>query len=221
MYTFHFEVALRYLPAFAIGVKNTLILTLFGMGGALTVALFLSLMVISRRRLVRFPAVAYIEFFRGVPFLVVLMWMFYALPAVTGVSLSAFTSTIISLTVCQSAYSAEVFRAGIESLEKGQMESARTLGMSYALAMRRIILPQAIRRMIPPLVNSFIGMLKWSSLASIIAVPELLYQGNLIIQRTYRPMEIYTVIAVLYFLLSYPIAMLTRHLERRYDVGRR
>lgn len=175
----------------------------------------------SRRRLVRFPAVAYIEFFRGVPFLVVLVWMFYALPAVTGVSLSAFTSAIISLTVCQSAYSAEVFRAGIESLEKGQMESARTLGMSYALAMRRVILPQAIRRMVPPLVNSFIGMLKWSSLASIIAVPELLYQGNIIIQRTYRPMEIYTVIAVLYFLLSYPIAMLTRHLERRYDVGRR
>jgi len=221
MYTFHFEVVLRYLPALAIGLKNTILLTLFGMGGALTVALFLSLMVISRRRLVRLPAIVYIEFFRGVPFLVVLVWMFYALAAVTGVSLPAFTAAVISLTVCQSAYSAEVFRAGIESLEKGQMESARTLGMSYSLAMRRIILPQAIRRMVPPLVNSFIGMLKWSSLASIIAVPELLYQGNIIIQRTYRPMEIYTVIAVLYFIVSYPIAMLTRYLERKYDVGRK
>ncbi len=221
MYTFHFEVVLDYLPALAIGIKNTVILTLFGMSGALTVGLVLSMMVISHRRLIRFPAIAYIEFFRGVPFLVVLVWMFYALPAISGISIGAFTAALISLTVCQSAYSGEVFRAGIESLDKGQMESARTLGMSYALAMRRIILPQAIRRMVPPLVNSFIGMLKWSSLASIIAVPELLYQGNIIIQRTYRPMELYTVIAIIYFAVSYPIASLARYMERRYDVARK
>jgi len=147
--------------------------------------------------------------------------MYYALPAITGLRIPPFLAAALGLSITQAAFSAEVFRAGIESLEKGQMESARAVGMSYAMAMQRVILPQAFRRMVPPIINSLISMFKWSCLASIVAVPELLYQGELIIQNTYRPMEVYTVVALMYFLLAYPIASLTRLLERKYDIARK
>jgi len=209
------------MPALVSGLKNTFLLTVFGMAGGLTLGLVLSFMTLSRNRWVRLPTICYIEFFRGVPFLVVLVWMYYALPAITGLRIPPFLAAALGLSITQAAFSAEVFRAGIESLEKGQMESARAVGMSYAMAMQRVILPQAFRRMVPPIINSLISMFKWSCLASIVAVPELLYQGELIIQNTYRPMEVYTVVALMYFLLAYPIASLTRLLERKYDIARK
>jgi len=202
-------------------MRFTFLLALSGMAGGLAIGLLLSFLIISRSRCVRFPAIAYIEFFRAMPFIVVLIWIYYAMPILIKLSLSPFLSSVLALSLCQASYSAEIFRAGIESLEKGQMESARSLGMSYILAMRRIILPQAIRRMVPPIINSAIGMLKWSALASVIAVPELLYKSNMIVQTTFRPMEVYTTVAVFYFMLAYPIGAISRWLEGRYDIARK
>ena len=123
---------------------------------------------------------------------------------------------VSSLSFSQAAFLAEVFRAGVESLEKGQMESARSLGMSYSLAMRRIILPQAFKNVVPEYVNNFVGMLKWSALAMVIGCPELVHSGQNVIQHTFRPLEIYSAVAIIYFLICYPFAMASRYIERIY-----
>ena len=151
---------------------------------------------------------------RGLPSLVVLVWVYFALPILTGVSMTGFQAAVLGLTLSQAAFSAEIFRAGIESIDKGQMEVARVIGMSYVLAMRRIVLPQAIRRMIPPFVNTFAGLLKFTSLASVIAVTELLHVSTNIIQLTFRPLEVYTFSAVLYLAMILPVTWLSRYLER-------
>ena len=127
-------------------------------------------------------------------------------------------SGILGLTLVQASYEAEIFRAGIESIEKGQSEAARSLGMSYALTMRRIIIPQAVKVMIPPFINAFAGLLKWSSLCSVIAVYELLNQGNNLIQVSFRPLEVYTVVAVIYFFMIFPITQLSRVLEQKLKI---
>src|SRR5262245_55883833 len=171
-FTWHFGVILDFFDVFLRGCLVTLELTFWAFTLSTAVALVLALMSISRRPYLRIPAVAYVEVVRGLPSLVVLVWVYFALPIVTGVSMSGYQAAILGLTLSQAAFSAEIFRAGIESIDKGQMEAARVIGMSYVLAMRRIILPQAVRRMIPPFVNTFAGLLKFTSLASVIAVTE-------------------------------------------------
>ena len=213
-FTWHFGVILEFFTVFLRGCAVTLELTFWSFTLSTVVALLLALMSISKRRYLRMPAVAYIEVVRGLPSLVVLVWVYFALPILTGVSMTGFQAAVLGLTLSQAAFSAEIFRAGIESIDKGQMEVARVIGMSYVLAMRRIVLPQAIRRMIPPFVNTFAGLLKFTSLASVIAVTELLHVSTNIIQLTFRPLEVYTFSAVLYLAMILPVTWLSRYLER-------
>jgi polar amino acid transport system permease protein len=215
-YSWHFEVVWQYRDAILRGVLTTWEVTLLALGIASVLGLLLAVMSMARLRVLRLPAIWVIEFFRGMPALVVLVWIYYSLPILTGVSFGGVVSSVIGLGLCQSAYSAEIFRAGIEAIDRGQTEAARSLGMSYAMAMRRVVLPQALRLMVAPFINTFANMLKWTSLASVVAVAEILHRAENVIQLTFRPMEIYTAVAMLYFVMIFPFTWLSRSVERRF-----
>lgn len=213
-YSWHFGVIRDFLAAFLRGCFVTLELTFWSFFLSTILALLLSFCSISKKRPLRLVAITYIEVLRGLPALVVLVWVYFALPMITGITFTGFQAAVLGLTLTQAAFSAEIFRAGIESIEKGQMEAARVVGMSYFLAMRRIVLPQAVRRMVPPFVNSFAGLLKFTSLASVIAVTELLHASTNVIQITFRPLEVYSFVAVLYLAMILPVTWFSRYLEK-------
>jgi polar amino acid transport system permease protein len=200
---------------FAQGALMTLFLTGSSVGIGLVAGLFLGLAKLSSRPWLRVPATVFVEVFRDIPLLVLLLWIFYCLPILTGLRIDIIESAILGISVHASAYLAEVYRAGIQSIDRGQMESARSLGMSFWQGMQRIVLPQAIRRMIPPFLNVTADFMKASALASVVGVWELLRQASNLIANTWRPLEAYTAVAVTYLLLIYPVVWLTGYLERR------
>ncbi|WOI57711.1 amino acid ABC transporter permease [Palleronia sp. LCG004] len=169
----------------------------------------------SRRHWLRIPSLCYIELFRDTPVLIQLIWFYYAFPILIGVQMSPFAAALLGLTLNTSAYSAEIFRGGINSIHRGQMEGAKSIGMTRSQAMRRIILPQVAKRMLPAFTNRTIEVAKMSSLASVIQVHELMYQGRLLSSTFYRPFEILTVVAFIYFVLIYPGTFLAGRLEKR------
>jgi polar amino acid transport system permease protein len=158
----------------------------------------------------------YVDFFRATPVLAQLIWIYYALPILTGKSLTAFVAGSIGLSLYAGSFLAEIFRAGILSVERGQSEAALALGMSRAQAMRRVILPQATVRMLPPIGSSLITLVKDSALLSIIAVPELMRQSEALASLTFRRMEVLTVVSVIYFGLTYPLSRGVNYLHRRF-----
>lgn len=166
------------------------------------------------------PLVAYVEIFRCTPLLVQLVWCYYALPVLIGVDIPALVAAGLTLSLYAGAFYAEIVRGGIASIEKGQWDAAKALGMRYWLLMRLVIVPQAARLMIPPIINQTILQLKNTSLISTVAVADLLYQGSVITAATYRPLEVYTIIALLYFAVLFPLTAASTHLERRLRVGK-
>lgn len=155
----------------------------------------------------------YVETLRSIPVLVLILWVYYGLPVVLGISLTPFAAGIVALALSDSAFEAEIFRAGIQSIEKGQTEAADALGLSYFQKMWCIVLPQAIRRVLPPLGNQFVYMLKMSSLLSIIGLGELTRKANELTVTVYRPLEIYTVLVFEYLILILIASWLVRRLE--------
>ena len=155
------------------------------------------------------------EVFRDTPVLIQLIWFFYAFPIIIGVQLTPYEAALLALALNTSAYSAEIFRGGIQSIAAGQWEGAKAIGMRRSSIMRRIILPQVLRRMLPAFTNRAIEVAKMSSLASVLSVHELMYQGRLLSSTYYRPLEIFTTVALVYFLLIYPGSFLSYRLERR------
>jgi polar amino acid transport system permease protein len=147
--------------------------------------------------------------------LVMVLWIYYGLPVILNISLDVFTSGVIALALCDSAFEAEIFRAGIQSIDRGQLEAADGLGLSYLDKMRFIVLPQAIRRVLPPLGNQFVYMLKTSSLLSVIGLTELTRRANELVVTEYRPLEIYSFLILEYLALILVAAALVRWLERR------
>jgi polar amino acid transport system permease protein len=156
----------------------------------------------------------YVEFFRNIPLIVLLLWVYYALPIFTGLNIDKFWAGFIALSCYVGSFYAEILRAGVQSVDVGQTDAATALGMSYSQRMRRIILPQAFRKMIPPLAGQSIIQMKNTTLLSIITVPDLLYQASYISSFTYRPMEIYTAIGALFLLILVPLTLLSRRLEK-------
>ena len=152
---------------------------------------------------------------RAVPLLVMILWVYYGLPQLADIALSVFWAGVIALALSDSAFEAEIFRAGIQSIDKGQYEAARTVGLPYTDTMRYVILPQAIRRILPALGNQFIYMLKMSSLVSVIGMQELTRKANELVVTEYRPLEIYTVLVLEYLVLILAVSALVRWLERR------
>ncbi len=157
----------------------------------------------------------YVELFRSVPLLVLLLWVFYGLPVIIGLQLGLFATGVLAMAISDSAFEAEVFRAGIQSVPKGQIEAAKALGITWYLQMRLIVLPQAIKVILPALGNQFVYVLKASSLISVIGLPELTRRANELNVSEYRPLEIYTLLVAEYLLLILVVSWLVRKLERR------
>jgi polar amino acid transport system permease protein len=199
-------------------VNGTLVTLAFTVGIVLlglAVGLLSGLVRLSRFAPLRWLSQAYVEVFRCTPVLVQLVWFYYALPILSGIEMSATTAGVLALSLYGGAFYSEIVRGGIASIETGQTEAALALGMTPAQSMRRIVLPQALKRMVPPLMNQSIIQLKNTSLVSVLAVPDLLYQGQAVAHDTYRPLEIYTLVAVIYFVILFPLTLLVGRLERR------
>jgi len=220
MYDWRFEFLWDYRSVFIDGAIITAQLTVFSFAIGLLLGLLVALCRLSNHWLVRAPATFYVEAFRSTPALVQLVWIYYALPILTGIRLSGFTSIGIGLGLHTSAYFGEIFRGGILSIDRGQVDAAKSVGMVYHQAMWRIILPQAVRRMIPPFMNETANLIKLTTLGSVLAVYELLHASNVLITETYRPLEIYTVTALVFGMIIFPLIYLSRLLERHWSRGR-
>jgi polar amino acid transport system permease protein len=218
-YQWDFGAVLRHSGLLMEGIAGTLWLT----GSALLIAVPLGL-ILAALRLSRLPvlsqiAVLYIDLFRTAAALVLVFWFFYALPILMNVRLDAYGAAALAIGLQGSAYFAEVYRAGIASVSRGQWDGARAIGLNYAAAMRYVILPQAIRRMIPVFFTRTIEILKTSSLAAAIAYAELTYNASRVALATYRPIETYTVVAAIYFAIIFTLARIVGVVERRLAVS--
>jgi len=174
---------------------------------------FIGLARLSRRRWISLPALVYIEFFRGVPLVMVIFWFWFIVPALAGKSLPEYSVALTAFVVFEGAYLAEIVRAGIQSVSRGQMEAATATGLTDNQTMRYVILPQALRNMIPALVTQFIVLLKDTSLASIIGYVDLTKAAQIVNNREIRPFELYLFIAVIYWLCSYSMSRFARQYE--------
>jgi polar amino acid transport system permease protein len=201
------------------GLGWTLALALCAIVVSVVLGLVVALMGLSRNRLLRGANRVYVEALRSIPMLVMVLWVFYGLPIVAGLSLDVFPAGVIALALCDSAFEAEIFRAGIQSIDRGQHEAAETLGLGFVDKMRFIILPQAIRRVLPPLGNQFVYMLKTSSLVSVIGLTELTRKANELVVTEYRPLEIYTFLILEYLVLILFVSWGVRWVERRMAVS--
>jgi polar amino acid transport system permease protein len=215
-YVWRFDVVVENLPHLLGGVWLTCFLTLLCMLLGLVVGLAVALGRLSRWRPIRAAAFAYTEVFRTTPLLVQIVWVFYVLPIVTGITLSAFFSGLVALGFNVGAFMAEIYRAGILSVSPGQSAAGLALGMTRGQVMRRVVLPQAVTRVIPPMATTWVALFKDTSVLSAIGVVELMFRAREIATDTFRPLEIFTVVSVVYFLLTYPQSIAVNALYRRF-----
>ena len=185
--------------------------------GGIVIGVICGLGLLSRRRWLTLPLEGYVEVFRCTPLLVQIVWFYYALPILLNFSLPAWLAAGLGLTLYMGAFCTEIFRAGVMSIGRGQWQAARALGMTHIQLMRRIVLPQAVRRMVPPLVNQSITQLKNTALLYVVAVPDLMYTGSIVTAETFRPLEVYTSVAAMYFIILYPMTLFAKRLEVRVD----
>ena len=206
----------------SIASLGTLKLMLVAFCLACALGMVIALLRISRFALLRGFARVYIGFFRGVPVLVILYWIYFALPEMgyKFLVISSYTAAVLGLGIHGGAFLAEVFRSGIESLHRGQMEAALSIGMTPARAMRWIILPQAVRVVVPPIANYAVGLLKETALCSIIAAPELMLRAKDLASSSFLPMHAFVLAAVFYYIMSFPLMRAAEYLEARMGAGR-
>ena len=210
--------AVEFLPILMNGVALTIIVTLGSLLLSTLLGLVWALMRVSGIGLLAWLSAAIINVIRGIPIIVLLFYLYFVMPDL-GVTLTALHAAIIGLGIAYSAYQAENFRAGIEAIDRGQIEAAQAIGMGWWLTMRRVVLPQAVRIVLPPYGNTMIMMLKDSSQASTITVAELALQGKLIASSTFKNTSVFTLVALMYLTMSIPLILLVRHFEKR--AGRR
>ena len=212
---FDMNLVVNSFPLLLIGAGVTIQITVLSTAIGFVIGLIVGVARISNLRLLRMLAEVYVEFFRGTPLLVQIFLFYFALPVITGQRIDPFIAAISACGINSGAYVAEIFRAGIQSVDDGQMEAGRSLGMTWLQTMRYIIVPQAFKRVIPPLGNEFIAMLKDSSLVSVIGFEELTRRGQLIIAKTYGSFEIWMSVAVIYLVMTLTISRFVAYLERR------
>ncbi len=215
-YEFDWSAALGF-RVWASALAITLSYAVVTIAGGLLIGVFVGVAMVSGRSWLRAPASGYVQLFRCTPLMVQIVWFYYALPIIAGFSIPAWIAGGLGLTLYMGAFCAEIFRAGVISIDKGQWNAARALGISQRRMMSHIILPQAARRMVPPFVNQSVLQLKNTSLLYIVAVPDLMYRSYEIASSTFRPLETYTVVALIYFVILYPLTKLAKQLEVRAD----
>ncbi len=211
---FRWEEIPGMLPVLLQGLGITVMATILIMAISMVVALPVALARISRFAWLRYPATIYVQFLRGTPVLLQLFYLYYVLPF-AGIRLDPWVAGIVGMSVSYSAYLSEIYRAGIEAIERGQTEAALSLGMARGKIMRVVIIPQAIRIIIPPIGNILIGLFKDTSLLSILTIRELMFEGQILASTTFRHITIFTVIALLYLAVCWPSAAIVDRLERR------
>ncbi|HTS94746.1 MAG TPA: amino acid ABC transporter permease [Stellaceae bacterium] len=213
MELFNLEIAVNNLGPLLAGLQMTVLLTLVVFPLSLVFALMVALAGMSRFAVLRWLVKSYVEVIRGTPLLLQLVYVYYVLPE-AGVRLDSFTAGVIALTLNYSAYMSEVYRSGIQAIARGQHDAAAALGMTHGLAMRRIILPQAIRIVVPPLGNYFIGLFKDTALCSVVSIQEVIFTAQILASRNFQYFTLYTVVGIMYFAVSFPAARLVGYLER-------
>jgi polar amino acid transport system permease protein len=219
--SFNWDLVMNSFPLLLTGAVVTVKITALSVALGVIIGLFVGVARICHVAPLRVLAAIYVDFLRGTPLLVQIFLIYFALPVITGQRVDPFFAAIASCGINSGAYVAEIFRAGIQSIDAGQMEAGRSLGMSWMQTMRYIIVPQAFKRVIPPLGNEFIALLKDSSLVSVIGFEELTRRGQLIIARTYGSLEIWLSVAIIYLAMTLTISRFVAYLERRYKVDDR
>lgn len=214
-YDWQWSVIGRNADVLLAGLGYTLLYTAASIVFGLLLGTLLALGRLSHRRWLSVPSAVFLEVLRSVPLLVLLIWIYYALPLLTGLPMTAALACILALSFYGAAYYGEIVRGGIVSIDQGQLEAGKSLGMTYGERMRRIILPQALRRMVPPLMNQSIIQLKNTSLASVVTVAELTYQAQSLSSSTYRSLEVYTTVALMYLAIVIPASLLVKRLEMK------
>ena len=205
------------LPFLLEGIHLTVIASVISMAAALIVALPIALARLSGRWL-GLVAQIYTELFRNTPLLVLVLWVFTVMPLLSGLTLTPLLSGIVALTANLSAFIAEIYRAGISSISAGQTHAALAIGMTRVQVLKRVVLPQAIMRVLPALGSMWVSLFKDTSILSVIGVGELMYQGRIVASDTYRPLEVFTGVAVIYYLLAYPQALGVNWLFAKFQV---
>jgi polar amino acid transport system permease protein len=201
------------------GIWATLLISVTSIVIAVAAGLVVGLCALSANKALRGFNRVYVELFRSIPLLVLLLWVYYGLPVVAGIQFGVFAAGVISLALSDSAFEAEIFRAGIQAVPKGQWEAGKSIGLTPWQVMRFVVLPQAIRRILPALGNQFVYVLKMSSLISVIGYQELTRRANELTLVEYRPLEIYTVLVLEYLALILVVSWMVRRLERRMGAG--
>ena len=214
--SFDFSLIWNSLPLLLAGAGVTIEITAIAVGLGFIFGLITSVCRLSGVKILNILAVCYVNIIRGTPLLVQIFLIYFALPMIIGERINPFVAAVAACSVNSGAYVAEIFRAGIQSVDKGQMEAGRSLGLSWMQTMRYIILPQAFKHVIPPLGNEFISMTKETSLVSVIGFEELTRRGQLIIAKTYGSFEIWLTVAAIYLVMTLTIARLVSYLERRF-----
>ncbi|QUG40548.1 amino acid ABC transporter permease [Psychrobacillus sp. INOP01] len=213
MYIYDWSVIPRNMDVFIEGALKTLEISAIAILIAIPIGILFGLGRISKNKIIYSISSAYIEIMRGVPLLVLLLWIFFVLGQF--VRLGSYWSAIIGLALFSAAFIAEIVRSGIQGVPKGQMEAARSLGMSHTKAMTHIILPQAFRRVLPPLASQFIMLIKDSSLVSIIAATDLTLNAKNLVATSFASIEIYTFVALIYFIMTFSLSLIIRYFEKR------
>jgi len=217
-YTWDFSSIIAYRHILYHGLGGTLALAVVSVVTAMAVGLVMCLLRTAPSRALSWPAAAFVNFFRNIPFIVQLFWLFYALPILTGMQAKPFLAAYLALGLYGGAYFTEIFRAGLQSVERGQWEAAKAIGLGYFDSLRKVIVPQAVRRVLPPLTTQVIELIKLTTVASSISYAELLYSGKLVADQEFRPLEAYTTVAAILILLLCLIAGAGAWLEKRMKI---
>jgi len=197
------------------GFTTTIFISVVSILFSIILGLVVAIPSLAKSKFLTYLNVGYVEIVRAIPLLVLILWIYYGLPIMTGISFSPFMSGIIALSISESAFQAEIFRAGINSIRKPQWEAGSSLGLNFFKKLRLVILPQAIRNILPAIGNQFVYVLKMSSLVSIIGIGDLTRKANELVVTTYRPLEIYTFLILEYLILILIVSFLVRRLEKK------
>lgn len=214
-YSFEWSVVDQYMSWLLLGLRVTILVAVVSMALAMVLGLIVAVLRMSRFVVVRSLAAGYISFIRGLPLLVFLLWLYFGLALVTGINISAMTAAIVCLVLQYAAWLAEVYRSGLAAVPRGQAEAALATGLTRWQCFRKVIMPQAWAIILPPLGNNFVGILKDTSLVSVIGVADLMKKTQEASDLSFRPFELFTVTALIYIFMSFVIARVTALLEKR------
>jgi len=215
--SFDFGIVKTYLPALLKGLGNNIILTAFGfLAGGIFLAIPLALASLSKYRLISWPTIMFVEFWRSTPLLVQAIWMHFAFPVMTGLQTSPFQSALIALILNVSAYCCEIFRAGILGVPRGQFEASFSLGLSKIQTWYTVVIPQAIRIIVPPLIGTIISIFKATAILSVLAINDIMRAAQRVSSYTFKPVEVYTTAAILAFAVGCTITLFGHFLEQKY-----